>query len=75
MEGLQAMVNLHTLNLAENNIFKIEGLENCHSLTSIYLKKNKLGAKKAGESEGDNTPCINAIKGLLDCPSIESIDI
>lgn len=75
MEGLHAMVNLHSLNLAENNIFKIEGLENCHKLTSVYLKKNKLGCKKVGESEGDNTPCISAIQGLLECPSIESIDI
>jgi len=73
MEGFHTMSQLRTLNLSDNCIFKIEGLENCSLLISLYIKKNRLGSKPLNES--DDNLCFNALAGLLEAPSIETLDM
>lgn len=69
------MTNLRTLNLSENNIFKIEGLENCVQLISLYIKKNKIGVKSNDDTRSGSEVCQESLAGLLECPSLESIEL
>ena len=65
MEGLSTLVNLRQLNLTDNLIHKIEGLECLRILETIQLKRNRIG-KNGG---------IEDLLGLLECPSLSVIDI
>lgn len=52
------------MNLSDNMIEKIEGLSNLKKLQNLQLKRNKIG--------GDG---IDDLVGLLECPSLSSLDI
>ena len=65
-EGLANLCNLRTLNLSDNMIKTVSGLGGCTKLDTIYLKRNRIGC-------GLN--CIDDLKGLIECPSLHSIDI
>jgi len=54
--------------LNENNIGVIEGLSGCDELDTIYLKRNRLG-------RADGVSDIDAVKGVLECPTICCLDI
>ena len=62
MEGLNKLSLLATLDLSNNRITNVEGLEGCKSLKTINLSRNALA-----------TP--ESLNGLLDCPSIDNIDV
>ena len=64
MEGFDNLVNLAVLNLADNMLTKIENLSNCSKLDNLYLARNRIGR------DG-----LDDLTGLLDCPSITSLDI
>lgn len=51
----------------ENCIYKVTGLEGCEALDTLYLKSNRLGKYEGGD--------IEALKGLLDRPTLTCIDI
>lgn len=51
----------------ENYIMAVEGLAGCEQLDTLYLKRNRIGR---GEAED-----IEALKGLLECPSLACIDL
>lgn len=57
MEGLETLSELDTLNLANNLIKKIEGLEKNEKVTSLTLSHNFLQSK-------------DDIEALLDCQNI-----
>lgn len=61
------MKELAILNLNDNVIEKVDNLGECTALTTCYLKRNKLGRHKEGDLE--------ALKGLLECPTITCLDI
>lgn len=69
LEGLETLVNLDLLNVSSNYISKIEGLQNCHKLKSLLISGNKIGGANGDQS------CIDSLKGLLDVPSLEMLDI
>lgn len=48
-------------------LLKVEGLQNCDSLDTIYLKRNRIGRDPMGD--------IEALKGLLDRPNLTCIDL
>lgn len=58
------MTELGNLNLTDNMIERISGLSECKKLTSLALKRNRIGF------EG-----IDDLRGLLECPSITSLDL
>jgi dynein assembly factor 1 len=59
------MTNLRALNLTDNLIQKIEGLECLHSLETLQLKRNRIG-KFGG---------LDDALGLLQCPSLTVVDL
>lgn len=61
---MSQLTKLHTLQLADNFIFKIEGLKDCVALDSLYLKSNKIGSNGMGD-----------FVGLLECPTLACIDL
>ena len=65
-EGLENMQKLRTLNLNDNCIKTISGLKNCEVLDTVYFKRNRIGCGKGA---------VDDLKGLLECPSIASLDI
>lgn len=67
IEGLDNMSDLRQLDVSNNIISHVQGLEKLITLDNLNLKANRLGQKKDS--------CIDCIKGLLDCPSITSLDI
>jgi len=64
IEGIEAMDDLRTLNLADNCIETIEGLQNCKMMCTLYIKGNNIGRNG-----------LSDLMGLLDCQSIEVIDM
>jgi len=64
IEGIEAMDDLRTLNLADNCIETIEGIQGCKMLCTLYIKGNNIGRNG-----------LSDLVGLLDCPSIEVIDV
>lgn len=67
MEHLETLRDLRVLNLADNMIRKVDGLKNLDKLETLYLKNNRLG--QAGFTD------VEAIIGLLDCPSLTCVDL
>lgn len=67
MEGIENLKVLSILNLNDNIIEKVTGVEESPKLSTLYLKRNKLGRNKDGN--------LDTLKGLLDCPSITCLDI
>jgi dynein assembly factor 1 len=60
--GLETLVNLECLCLSGNHITKVSGLENLKRLTTLEIDHNSV---KSGE----------AIEGILNCPSIQILNI
>ena len=67
MSGLETLVNLRTLNLADNCIRRITGLSTLRVLDSLYLKRNRIGTGPDG--------VLKDLEGLLECPSLANIDL
>ena len=61
IENLDKLKKLRYLNLEGNLVDKIENLENLN-ITTLRLPKNHLKS-------------IESIRGLIDCPSLEIIDL
>ena len=51
----------------DNIIKKVENLGNCTALNTFYAKNNRLGKTEGGD--------VEALKGLLECPSIACLDL
>ena len=64
IEGLSTLSKLHTLQLQDNQICTIEGLQFCVNLDSLYLKNNRIGQNG-----------LSDLMGLLECPSLVCLDI
>ena len=64
IESLEPLTDLRTLALQDNMFEVIEGLATCTKLITLYAKGNGIG--KNGLSD---------LVGLLECPSIEVLDI
>lgn len=64
MQGLDNLTKLANLNLSDNLITVIEGLSNCENLDMLYLARNRVGRNG-----------IDDLRGLLECPSITTIDL
>jgi len=45
-------------------VVKIEGLKNCEKLVTLYAKGNSIGRNG-----------LSDLEGLLECPSIEVLDL
>lgn len=58
------MTNLYQVNLSDNMLTAVEGLENLEVLDTLYLKRNRIGRNG-----------IEDLKGLLDCPTLTTIDL
>ena len=67
IEGLDTLTDLRQLDLSSNIISHVQGLEKLTILDNLNLKGNKLGQTKDS--------CVDCIKGLLDCPSITTVDL
>ena len=67
IEGLDDLSDLRQLNLNENCVNIIEGLSGCSKLENLYLKRNRIGRDPCGD--------IESLKGLLDCPSLNCLDL
>lgn len=67
IDGLETLAELRQINISDNCVEIIKGLENCKKLDSFHIKANKLGCHELGD--------VASLRGLLDCPSIESLDI
>ena len=61
MEGLDKSKELKILNLANNNIFVVEGLENCMLLQNLTLSKNYLSDFTSLEHLGHCTTELTSI--------------
>lgn len=68
MAGLETLVNLSQLNLADNFISEVTGLQNCKKLRVLTLSSNSIGRRNDCKN-------VDAIKGLLQCQTIETLDI
>ncbi|EGR32825.1 leucine rich repeat protein [Ichthyophthirius multifiliis] len=66
IENLENCTLIANLNLSENDIKKIENLDNLKNLGTLQIKRNRLGI------DGNS---IEALKGLLEVPSISVLDI
>lgn len=55
---------LANLNLSDNMIVTVEGLENLENLDMLYLARNRIGRNG-----------LDDLRGLLDCPSITTLDL
>ena len=64
IESLNTLTALKVLNLSDNLITKVEGLECNTELDSLYLARNRIGCNS-----------VDDLKGLLDCPSVISLDL
>jgi dynein assembly factor 1 len=64
IEGLDKLVNLHTLNLQDNFIQTIENLGECKKLDTLYIKNNRIGLGG-----------ISDLEGLLECPLLTCVDV
>jgi len=64
IEGLSTLSKLHTLQLQDNQICTIEGLQFCVNLDSLYLKNNRIGQNG-----------LSDLMGLLEYPSLVCLDI
>lgn len=60
MEGLAKLKELEYLNLAVNNVCKIEGIRTCESLAKLDLTLNFIDVEDLEESM-DNLACCEAI--------------
>ena len=64
------------LNLNDNLLDCVEGIDGNPNLTTFYAKRNKFGRYKVKNEEGEEVlDNIAALKGLLACPSITCLDI
>ena len=68
IEGLDNLSELRSINLTRNLIYKIEGLQGCTKLETLLIASNRVG-------QDDEESNIDALKGLLECPSITNLDI
>jgi len=59
------------LNVNDNMLECVEGIDKLPKLSTFYAKRNKFGRFKV-DGEINN---VAALKGLLDCPSITCLDI
>ena len=66
--GLDNLCHLGILNLERNAVAKVSGLAGCKSLVTLILKQNALGA-------GEGQTCVESLAGLLEVPSIRTLDI
>ena len=55
---------LANLNLSDNMITTVEGLEHCERLDMLYLARNRIGRNG-----------LDDLRGLLACPSITTLDL
>lgn len=67
MEALENLKELRQLNLSDNMLTFVEGLEGCDQLETVYLKRNRFGKDPRGD--------VESLRGLLDRPSINTLDI
>ena len=58
------MNQLANLNLSDNMITTIEGLAGCERLDMLYLARNRIGRNGLAD-----------LRGLLECPSITTLDL
>lgn len=70
MTGLETLVSLANLNLSKNMIGEITGLSNCVKLEVLNLSHNNLGRQSV-----DTADSVASLKGLLECPSIHTLDV
>ena len=70
IEGLENMKELRVMNISDNMLKKITGLKGCIILDTLHMKANRLGQLKE-EDGGD----LEALKGLLECPTLSCLDI
>ena len=54
--------------MERNALTKVSGLAGCTSLATLILKQNALGA-------GEGQTCVESLAGLLEVPSIHTLDI
>ena len=54
--------------MTKNCIYKIEGLQGCKKLDILLIGENRLGLD-------ENISEVEALKGLLECPSLSTLDI
>ena len=59
------------LHITKNCIYTIDGLENCKKLSTLNISFNKLGTY----AEKGNPTCVDSLKGLIQCPSITTLDL
>jgi len=64
MENLSHLKELVNLNLSDNLIKKIESIEGCDKLDSLYLGRNHIGRNG-----------LSDLSALLECPSITCLDV
>ena len=70
MTGLETLVSLANLNLSNNMISEITGLSNCVKLEVLNLSHNNLGRQS-----NDVADSVGSLKGLMECPSIHTLDV
>lgn len=66
IEHLDTLENLSQLCLSRNMLMKVEGLENLKKLGQLDLSFNVF-------SNSENE--VEALKGLVECPSIHTLDL
>jgi len=64
MEGMDNLTRLSNLNLSDNLIDTIEGINNLEFLDVLYLARNRIGRNG-----------LDDLRGLLDCPSLTTVDL
>lgn len=62
IEGLDTLVNLDALNLANNSIRKISGLSHLTNLKTLTITHNRI-------KDADD------LRGVLECPSLTVLDV
>ena len=61
------MVHLRQLNVADNMLKHVSGIDKCISLDTLHMKANRLGHNKEGD--------VESLIGLLACPTLTCLDI
>ena len=61
---MDQLVELRNINLTDNMIETVDGLKNLKHLSTLLLKRNRLG--RNGKKD---------LEGILECPSISVLDI
>jgi len=64
IENIDHMKELRTLNLTDNMINRVSGLKGCDTLSTLLLKRNRIGYKG-----------LDDLKDVLECPSISVLDV